>query len=202
MRWLGTALFVFCCGSSYSRPSFRRGRAECPEAFRKRGPRSWNARQRRFTRIVHITNSLHVSSTTSTSSTNVPLTAVVPAVSPSVSLLDFPKDTSTTPTSSNVHLPDGFSSSFSVLHVNIRGWRSHVDELTAYVQLLDKKPSVIVVNETFLNKAVSVHFPGYVVAGRRDRFCPDTSAHVDCLQPWDGVLVFVARKLDGFVLQF
>ena len=66
-------------------------------------------------------------------------------------------------------LPD-FSSSFSVLHVTIRGWRSHLDELAAYVELLPQKLSFIAVKETFLNKSVKIDLSGYVVAGRHDRF--------------------------------
>ena len=96
---------------------------------------------------------------------------------------------------------DEFSTSFSVLHVNIRGWRLHVDKLSTYVDLLDSKPSLIAVNETFLHRSVSVNFPGYLVAGRRDRFCSDTNAHVGTLQTWGGVLLLVAKELDGFVVE-
>ena len=69
------------------------------------------------------------------------------------------------------------------------------------MQLLESKPTLLVVNETFLNRSVPVDFPGYVVAGRRDRFCSDTNAHVDSLQTWGGVLLLVAKEFDGFVVQ-
>ena len=148
-----------------------------PRLLRKRGPRSFCARQRRYSKFVSLQNSPHVLST-SFSSSPVPATALP---------CSLPQSSSATlnavqHSSQNLPLHDQFSTSFSVLHVNIRGWRSHVDELSTYVELLDSKPSLIAVNETFLNRSVTVEFPGYVVAGRRDRFCSDTNAHVDMLR--------------------
>ena len=43
---------------------------------------------------------------------------------------------------------------FRILHANIRGWISHAAELTARVRLMDEKPDLICVNETFLNRIV------------------------------------------------
>ena len=60
---------------------------------------------------------------------------------------------------------------------------------------------MIAVNETFLNRSVAVDFKGYVVVGRRDRFCSDTNAHVDSLQTWGGVLLLVAKEFDGFAVE-
>ena len=151
-----------------------------PRLLRKRGPRSYCTRQRRYSKFVSLPNSLHGFSSPSTVSPT--STDVSPA--PCTSLVS--------PTCLDVS-PD-FSSSFSVLHVNIRGWRSHVDELAAYVELLPQKPSFIAVNETFLNKSVKVELPVYVVAGRRDRFSSETNPCVDNLQTFGGVLLLAAQE--------
>ena len=42
----------------------------------------------------------------------------------------------------------------SVLHVNIRGWRSHCDELSAYLNLLEQKPTLVAINESFVSRSV------------------------------------------------
>ena len=61
-------------------------------------------------------------------------------------------------------------SKFHIFHVNIQGWLSHSAELTARVRLIDEKPDLICVNETFLNGTVeNVFLEGYTVVMRRDR---------------------------------
>ena len=44
--------------------------------------------------------------------------------------------------------------SFTILHVNLRGWLSHKDELHFYLTLLPKFPHLIAINETFLDDSV------------------------------------------------
>ncbi len=59
---------------------------------------------------------------------------------------------------------------FRILHANIRGWISHAAELTARVRLMDEKPDLICVNETFLNRTVEhIELEGYSLVARRDR---------------------------------
>ena len=69
------------------------------------------------------------------------------------------------------------------------------------MELLPQKPSFIAVNETFLNKSVKIELPGYVVAGRRDRFSCETNACVENLQSWGGVLLLAAQEYDGSVVE-
>ena len=43
-------------------------------------------------------------------------------------------------------------------------------ELQAYIELLDKKPTFLALNETFLDKSVEIAcFSGYSLVSRRDR---------------------------------
>ena len=59
---------------------------------------------------------------------------------------------------------------FRVLHVNIRGWISHVAELVARLRRLQEKPDLICVNETFLDRTVEhLTLEGYTLVARRDR---------------------------------
>jgi hypothetical protein len=60
--------------------------------------------------------------------------------------------------------------SFSVLHVNIRGYLSHLTMLSARLQLLQSKPQILCLNETFLNKATPfIYIEGYECIARLDR---------------------------------
>ena len=157
-------------------------------------------------------NSLHATFSSSTSSSVAVVPAVsVPTVSPSTVLLSTLAKSSGS--SASVVLPSvlfpefsfsqgtTFSSNLAVLHVNIRGWRSHVDELTVFLSLMERKPELIAVNETFLNKSVVVSLPGYRVVGRRDRFSAEVNVHLDNLQSWGGVLLLVSNELDGAVVE-
>ena len=57
-------------------------------------------------------------------------------------------------------------SNFNLLHPNIRGWTSHVAELTATIRSMKRKPDMVCVNETFLNKAVEdVNLEGFTLVG-------------------------------------
>ena len=85
--------------------------------------------------------------------------------------------------------------------MNIRGWRSHCDELSAYVSILEEKPKLIAVNESFLNESVKISLPGYVLVGRRDRNSSDINTHIDNLQFWGGILLCVASEFDGAVIK-
>ena len=59
---------------------------------------------------------------------------------------------------------------FSVLHVNIRGFMSKVAELTARLRLLKSSPTLVCLNETFLDASTKeVELEGYVLVARRDR---------------------------------
>ena len=183
----GNRTVRFLCHVRPTAPASPQVVRRSPRLLRKRGPRSCCAPQRRYSKFVYVANSLHgfsSSSTVSPTSTDVSRAPCTSLVSPTC--LDVSPD---------------FSSSFSVLHVNIRGWRSHVDELAAYVELLPQKPSFIAVNETFLNRSVKVELPGYVVAGRRDRFSSETNPCVDNLQTFGGVLLLAAQEYDGSLVE-
>jgi hypothetical protein len=57
-----------------------------------------------------------------------------------------------------------------ILHVNIQGLLSGLTELTARIRLIKIKPTLVCLNETFLDKSVqSVALEGYRVISRRDR---------------------------------
>jgi hypothetical protein len=61
-------------------------------------------------------------------------------------------------------------SKFSVLHVNIRGFISHCSELVARLRTMRVRPTIICLNETFLDCSVGeVELEGYSMIGRRDR---------------------------------
>ena len=64
------------------------------------------------------------------------------------------------------------SANFSVFHCNVNGFRSHADELDACLELLEEKPTFVVLNETKLNKTTSdeeLTLTGYTLLSRRDR---------------------------------
>jgi len=57
-----------------------------------------------------------------------------------------------------------------ILHINIRGFLSHHSELFAYLSLLPSLPSLLSLNETWLDKSVgSITVPGYTLVSRLDR---------------------------------
>ena len=59
---------------------------------------------------------------------------------------------------------------FSMLHLNLRGYLTHIVEVIALLRQLDVKPFLVTLNETFLTKAVEhVELEGYEVLARRDR---------------------------------
>ena len=67
--------------------------------------------------------------------------------------------------------------------------------------MLDTKPKLVAVNESFLNKSIVVTLPGYTLIGRKDRDCSDINSHIDNLQSWGGILLFVSSELDGSVIE-
>ena len=95
----------------------------------------------------------------------------------------------------------GSFSDVTLLHINIRGWRSHSDELSSYLHALPEKPKLIALNETFVNRSVSVFLPGYKIVGRRDRVTDEMNVHIDNLQSWGGILLCVSSELDGSVIE-
>ena len=57
-----------------------------------------------------------------------------------------------------------------MLHFNLRGYISHIAEVTALLREMRGKPFVVNLNETFLSKAIdNVEFEGYQVLARRNR---------------------------------
>ena len=57
-----------------------------------------------------------------------------------------------------------------MLHLNLRGFLSHIAEVTAVIRDMPAKPFLVCLNETFLTKAVEeVKLEGYQVLARRDR---------------------------------
>ena len=54
--------------------------------------------------------------------------------------------------------------------LNVRGWTSAAAEVTALLRLADKKPGLLCLNETFLNRTTkNVVLEGYTLVARRDR---------------------------------
>ena len=57
-----------------------------------------------------------------------------------------------------------------MLHLNLRGYLSHIAETTAILRGMEQKPFLVTLNETFLNKAIEhVELEGYQLLARRDR---------------------------------
>ena len=57
-----------------------------------------------------------------------------------------------------------------MLHLNMRGYVSHIAEVTALIRDLPAKPFLVSLNETFLSEAIEqVKLEGYQVLARRDR---------------------------------
>ena len=57
-----------------------------------------------------------------------------------------------------------------MLHLNLRGYISHIAEVTALLREMRRKPFIVTLNETFLSKAIeNVELEGYQVLARRDR---------------------------------
>ena len=58
----------------------------------------------------------------------------------------------------------------SVLHLNLRGYLTHIAEVTALLRSLPCKPTLVTLNETFLTKAIpDIKLEGYTLLARRDR---------------------------------
>ena len=89
----------------------------------------------------------------------------------------------------------------SILHVNIRGWRTHCYELEAYLADMQVKPKIVCVNESFLNRGCPAELYGYTLVGRRDPPVSSNTCFTDALQTFGGVLVFVMKSLDVAVVE-
>ena len=62
------------------------------------------------------------------------------------------------------------SCNISILHLNIRGFLSHKSELKARIRLMPSLPTLICLNETFLDKSLdNIVLDGYSLISRRDR---------------------------------
>jgi hypothetical protein len=83
---------------------------------------------------------------------------------------DFSYSTGVFPSSPPCPCEAGFElDTLTILHVNIRGWLSHKDELVGHIEALDRKPSILALNETLLDESVSdPKIPGYVLVGRHE----------------------------------
>jgi hypothetical protein len=58
----------------------------------------------------------------------------------------------------------------SIFHINIRSLSGHLAELTARINLLPELPTLICINETWLDKSIeNIALAGYNVVGRHDR---------------------------------
>ena len=75
-----------------------------------------------------------------------------------------------------------YEEEISILHANVRGLRSKRTELEATVRLLDPRPAILCLNETFLDRSIEeFSIPGYQCVARRDR-----------KDGWGGVAVYAA----------
>ena len=62
------------------------------------------------------------------------------------------------------------SCNISILHLNIRGFLGHKSELEARIRLMPSLPTLICLNETFLDKSLdNIVLDGYPLISRRDR---------------------------------
>ena len=59
---------------------------------------------------------------------------------------------------------------FTVWHLNVRGWKSKSAEITALLRLEPKKPELVCLTESFLDKSTkNVSLEGYTEVARHDR---------------------------------
>ena len=57
-----------------------------------------------------------------------------------------------------------------MLHLNLRGYLSHIAETTALLRSMEEKRFLVALNDTFLSKAIeNVELEGYQLLARRDR---------------------------------
>ena len=65
--------------------------------------------------------------------------------------------------------------SLTLLHLNIRGFRSHLHDLSGFLDLVVPRPHLIALNETFLDPTLTSAITGYTLISRLDRpgFVPD-----------------------------
>ena len=78
----------------------------------------------------------------------------------------------------------------SLLLVNIRSYKKNRVELEGRIDLMDSKPAIVAVTETWLNGTTEqILLSGYYVAGRRDRGYPGAE-EVDN-RDGGGIIVFV-----------
>ena len=67
-------------------------------------------------------------------------------------------------------IPPVIQEFFTILHVNVRGFASHLAEIEGFLALMTTPPNFIALNETFLNKSTDeIRISGYTLVGRRDR---------------------------------
>lgn len=80
---------------------------------------------------------------------------------------------------------------FTLWHLNVRGWLSHAAEVTARLRLAARRPELLCLNETFLDRSTEdLLLEGYRLVARRDR-----SDH----SGWGGVAVFAREGLQSRV---
>jgi hypothetical protein len=81
-----------------------------------------------------------------------------------------------------------------IMHVNIRGLKSHMAELCAVVRLRDSKPDIICINETFLDASTEYIAPeGYATIGRRDR------SHSGDTRRCGGIIVYARAEIANHI---
>ena len=109
------------------------------------------------TERLSLDDSLHVVS-------NLVSPSTVVEEAPSMSISTVVND----PTRTSFNVPSSFSD-ITVFQLNIRGWRSHCNELEAYLDIPTPKPKVVAITETFLNRGCNAELFDYKLVGRRDR---------------------------------
>ena len=82
-------------------------------------------------------------------------------------------------------------SDFSIDHVNIRGFYSKKVEREAYLQISDRKPHAVALNETFLDQSIdTITLSGYQLVSRLNR--RDGSG-------WGGIALFVLAEVAPYI---
>ena len=85
------------------------------------------------------------------------------------------------------------SSHISILHLNIRGCHSYRSELQMQLKLMTEQPTIIILNEFFLDNSISsIDLDGYILISRRDR--QDGSG-------WGGICCFARRDFQYCIVE-
>ena len=158
-------IFALCEADSARHP----GSYFMHRRLRRRGPRSFASRVRRTQSISYDSHGSRM--------TTPALSEHAPG--------EGPRESGSISPAPSIHI--------SILHLNIRGYLSHRSELQLQLKLMTEQPTIIIMNEIFLdNSTPSIDLDEYVLISRRDR--QDGSG-------WGGICCFARRDFQYCIVE-